>query len=156
MTGDSRSNPALTVTWRQATEIVAHATTAHPNEACGLLGGREGSVERVYPLPNAEQSPVRYLAEPQAQVDAMLDIEERRRELVGIYHSHINEPAYPSPRDVAMAAYPDAIHLIVSLVNGKPPALGAFRIRDGEIEEVSLEIERPDPVEGDGESTCLD
>ncbi len=146
MTGGSRSG--LTLTWRQATEIITHAAGADPNEACGLLGGREGSVERVYPLPNTEQSPVRYLAEPQAQVDAMLAMERHGRELIGIYHSHINAPAYPSPRDVAMAAYPDAVHLIVSLVDGNPPALGAFRISDGEIEEVPLEIVRPEPVEG--------
>lgn len=146
MKGGSQSDPTLTLTWQQVAEIIHHASSAQPNEACGLLGGRDTRVETVHPLPNTEQSPVRYLADPQAQVDAMLDIEGRSRELIGIYHSHINAPAYPSPRDVAMAAYPDAVHLIVSLTDGEPPSLGAFRIGEGEVEEIGLEIEGPETV----------
>jgi proteasome lid subunit RPN8/RPN11 len=76
----------------------------------------------------------------------MLAIEARGWEIVGIYHSHLNAPAYPSPTDVAMAAYPDAVYLIVSLSDGKPPVLGAFHIRDGEIEEVDMVIEGPEAV----------
>ena len=34
--------------------LVAHARAGYPNEACALLAGRDGSVERVYALPNAE------------------------------------------------------------------------------------------------------
>ncbi len=129
-------------------EMIDHARAARPYEACGLLGGRQGRVTRVYPLPNTEESSVRYLAEPQAQVDAMLEIEEQGNQVIGIYHSHINAPVYPSPRDVAMAHYPDAVYVIVSLSEGKSPALGGYRIRDGEIEEVALEIESPERVRG--------
>ncbi len=146
MTEYSRRGLALTV--QQVAQIVEHARAARPAEACGLLGGRDGRVETVYPLPNTEESVVRYLAEPQAQMDAMLEIEERGNELVGIYHSHLHAPAYPSPTDVAMAAYPDAVYLIISLMDGNPPTLGAFRIRDGEIEEVDVAIETPVRVGG--------
>lgn len=132
----------------QATQIIDHARAARPEEACGLLAGRDGRVERVYPLPNIERSPVRYLAEPQAQVDAMLDIEDRGDEIVGIYHSHLDAPAYPSPTDVAMAAYPDAIYLIVSLTDGDSPVLGAFTIEDGAVEAVDIAIESPERVKG--------
>ena len=89
---------------------------------------------------------MRYLADPQAQVDAMLEIEERGDEIVGIYHSHLDAPAYPSPTDVAMAAYPDAVHLIVSLTQGDSPVLGAFRIRDEEIEEVDIVVKSAERV----------
>lgn len=146
MAEGSRQDVTVTLTREQVAQIIDHARGARPEEACGLLGGLEGRVHRVYPLPNTEKSPVRYLAEPQAQVDAMLDIEERDNELVGIYHSHIDAPAYPSPTDVAMAAYPEAVHVIVSLTDGNPPVLGAFHIRDGDIEEVTLETESPRAV----------
>ena len=33
--------------------LLAHARAEYPNEACALLAGRDGSVERVYALPNA-------------------------------------------------------------------------------------------------------
>lgn len=95
----------------------------------------------MYRLVNAEQSSVRYLAEPQGQLDAMLDIEDRSREIVGIYHSHVDAPAYPSPIDVEMAYYPGAITLIVSLADQESPVLGAFRIRDRRIEEADIIIE---------------
>jgi proteasome lid subunit RPN8/RPN11 len=146
MTGTTQ--PQLILTSQQVAQIIDHARTARPEEACGLLGGRGGRVERIYPLPNMEQSPVRYLAEPQAQVDAMLEVEERGNEIVGIYHSHLDAPAYPSPTDVTMAAYPEGVHLIISLADGNSPVLGAFHIRDGEIEEVEIAIENPEPVRG--------
>jgi proteasome lid subunit RPN8/RPN11 len=138
----------LILTMEQAIQIIDHARVERPNEACGLLGGRESRVEEIYALPNIEQSAVRYLAEPQAQVDAMLDMEERGQEIVGIYHSHLGAAAYPSATDVAMAAYPNAIHLIVSLRGDDSPVLGAFRIQDGEISEVDVAIERSKLVRG--------
>ncbi|MFW6115884.1 MAG: M67 family metallopeptidase [Chloroflexota bacterium] len=141
MTGSSE--PALILAPHHVMQIIDHAREERPAEACGLLGGRDSRVETVYPLLNTEQSGVRYLAEPQAQLDAMLEIEDTGREIVGIYHSHIGAPAYPSPRDVEMATYPSAIYLIVSLTGGKPPVLGAFRIRDGEVTEVDVSIESP-------------
>jgi len=146
VTGATR--PQLVMTPWQVAQIIDQARAARPEEACGLLAGRDGRVERVYPLPNAEQSPIRYLAEPQAQVDAMLDIEERGDEILGIYHSHLDAPAYPSATDVAIAAYPDAVYLIVSLAEGSSPVLGAFRIEDGTISEVDIAIESPAPVGG--------
>jgi len=33
-------------------ELVAHARAGLPNEACGILGGRDGVVERFYPAIN--------------------------------------------------------------------------------------------------------
>ncbi|MFO8061286.1 MAG: M67 family metallopeptidase [Bacillota bacterium] len=129
-------------------QMIDHAQAARPYEACGLLGGREGRVTRVYALPNTEESSVRYLAEPQAQVNAMLEIEEQGDQLIGIYHSHIDAPPYPSPRDVAMAHYPEAVYVIVSLTEGEPPALGGYRISGGEIQEVALAIGRPERVRG--------
>jgi proteasome lid subunit RPN8/RPN11 len=105
-------------------------------------------VTEVYPLPNTEQSPVRYLADPQAQLDAMLAIEESGLEIVGIYHSHPDAPAFPSPTDVAMAAYPNAVHLIISLMEGKQPVFGAFWIRNGEITPVDIIIDAGRAVRG--------
>lgn len=142
------TRPQLILTARQAARIIDRARAARPKEACGLLGGRDGRVTRIYPLPNTEQSPVRYLAESQAQLDAMLEIEERGDEIVGIYHSHLAAPAYPSPTDVAMAAYPDAVHLIVSLADADSPVLGAFHIQNGNIAEVDIVIGSPEPVRG--------
>src|SRR5919201_1372668 len=90
--------------------LVAHARAEYPNEACGLLAGRDGAVERVYALPNAEASPPFYVVEPKAQLRAMTEL----------------------------AAYPDAAYLILSLADQDAPVLRAFRIRDGQVSEEDL------------------
>jgi hypothetical protein len=56
-----------------------------------------------------------------------------------------------------MAHYPDTITLIVSLADEENPVLGAFRIRDGRIEEADIIIENVETRHGLGQETqCLD
>src|SRR4029453_6598739 len=102
-----------------------HARTEYPNEACALLAGRDGSVERVYALPNAEASPTFYVVEPRAQLRAMTEMDDLGLDLVGIFHSHVATEAYPSRTDIELAAYPDAVYLILSLADQEAPVLGA-------------------------------
>jgi len=140
---ESRIGPPeqLILTPEQMAEIVAHARAERPNEVCGLLGGRAGRVEKIYPLPNTERSPARYLAEPEAQLWAMMEIEEQGWELVAIYHSHPVSSAYPSVTDLEMAFYPEALSLILSLADQECPVLRAFRILGDQIEEVEMVFE---------------
>jgi [CysO sulfur-carrier protein]-S-L-cysteine hydrolase len=119
--------------------LVAHARAEYPNEACALLAGRDGVVERVYALPNAEASPTFYIVEPKAQLRAMNEMDDLGLDLVGIFHSHVATAAYPSRTDVELAAYPDAAYLILSLADLDAPVLRAFSIRDGEVTERPLE-----------------
>jgi [CysO sulfur-carrier protein]-S-L-cysteine hydrolase len=118
--------------------LLAHARAEYPNEACALLAGRDGSVERVYTLPNAEASPTFYVVEPKAQLRAMTEMDDLGLDLTGIFHSHVATEAYPSRTDVELAAYPDAAYLILSLADPEEPVLRAFRIRDGRVTEEEL------------------
>jgi proteasome lid subunit RPN8/RPN11 len=125
---------------RFADAIVEQALDEAPLECCGFLGGRDGIVEEVYPLTNVERSPVLYRADSAEMFRAIRDMEERELELVAIYHSHTRSPAYPSSTDVAQAYYPDAVYLIVSLRDSEHPELRGFRIRDGRVDEVELDV----------------
>jgi proteasome lid subunit RPN8/RPN11 len=69
-----------------------------------------------------------------------MEIERCGWELGVIYHSHTRSPAYPSQTDVNLAFYPDALYVIVSVVDPDEPEVKAFRIADRKIEEVPLEI----------------
>jgi proteasome lid subunit RPN8/RPN11 len=120
--------------------LVAHARAEYPNEACALLAGRDGTVEKVYALPNAEASPTFYVVEPRAQLEAMNEMDDLGADLVGIFHSHTFTEAYPSRTDVELAAYPDATYLILSLADLEVPVLRAFHIRDGQVGEEELRI----------------
>jgi proteasome lid subunit RPN8/RPN11 len=121
-------------------ELLEHAREDAPNECCGLIGGEDGVAKTVYRARNAEASPLRYNLDPQDQFRIMTEMEERGEELAAIYHSHTASPAYPSQTDINLAAYPDALYLIVSLAEGQKDLRG-FRIVDGEVTEVGLDLE---------------
>jgi [CysO sulfur-carrier protein]-S-L-cysteine hydrolase len=121
-------------------ELLEHAREDAPNECCGLIGGADGEARTVYRARNAEASPLRYNLDPQDQFRIMTEMEERGEELAAIYHSHTASPAYPSQTDINLAAYPDAIYLIVSLADGERPLRG-FEITDGQVSEVDLSVE---------------
>jgi proteasome lid subunit RPN8/RPN11 len=123
-----------------AEAIVVQARSEHPNEACGLLAGTNGTASKIFPMTNAERSPVIYRIDPKEQLRIFNEIEGHDLELVGIYHSHTRSPAYPSDTDVRQAFYPDAAYLIVSLADPENPELRGYRITDGRVAEIQLEL----------------
>jgi [CysO sulfur-carrier protein]-S-L-cysteine hydrolase len=124
-----------------ADEMVAHARAEAPNECCGMIGGRDGSATSIHRARNAEESPLRYLIHPTDQFRIMEEIEARGEELAAIYHSHTGSPAYPSQTDINLAEnWPDPLYVICSIAD-REPEVRAFEIRDGEVEEVTLELE---------------
>ena len=131
---------ALHLTNEQAEEMIRHARREYPNEACGLLAGKDGRVEEVYQMTNAEHSPVTYRLDPEEQYRTFTEIEEEGWELLAIYHSHSHSPAYPSATDLELAFYPDSLYLIISLADRARPSIRAFRIVEGVIEEERVEI----------------
>ena len=131
---------ALHLTNEQAEEMIRHARREYPNEACGLLAGKDGRVEEVYQMTNAEHSPVTYRLDPEEQYRTFSEIEEEGWELLAIYHSHSHSPAYPSATDLELGFYPDSLCLIISLADRARPTIRAFRIVEGAIEEESVEI----------------
>ena len=122
-------------------EMLSHVSGLWPEEACGLVGGRDGRAVRLYPVENVRHSPVAFEMEPLQQIKAMLAMEAEGLELIAIYHSHPSGPARPSPTDVALAYYPDAVQLILSLDDPARPVLRAFTIVEGRVDEVELLVE---------------
>ncbi len=127
-------------------ELVDWARRGYPNEACGILSGTRphdagGGPLAFYGLSNAAASPYRYLIDPGEQLRLMLALDEADQAVWAIFHSHVRSPAEPSPTDIGLAFYPDALYLICSLTDMDAPVLRAWQIRDGRVAEVPLEIE---------------
>ncbi len=118
-------------------EIVAHARAGLPNEACGILAGVDGRVERFFPAESDEPSPFYYRIESRDQIRIMNELDEAGLDLVGIYHSHTSSPAFPSRTDAEQAFWPDAVYVIVSLARPEADVRG-YRIRDMEVTEEEL------------------
>ncbi len=121
-------------------EIVVHAQDEAPNECCGLIAGSDGQAIRVHRARNEFASPMRFNVHPQDLFRITTEIEGRGEELAAIYHSHPRSEAYPSQTDINLAAnWPDPLWMICSLA-GTQPVVRAFRIRDGGVEEVELDV----------------
>lgn len=130
----------LEISQPQYDSVVAQAQSASPLEACGLMAGDENRVRQVYPVDNIRHSPVEYEMDPQQQLRAMLDMEDKGWELTAIYHSHPNGPQVPSATDVERALYPDAVYVIISLAQEGQPTLRAFHIVSRVVAEIPLRV----------------
>jgi proteasome lid subunit RPN8/RPN11 len=133
----------LIITEDQVQEIIAHVQSALPNEACGLLGGRAGRVQAVYPGTNTEHSPVRYRMDPKEQLRAMDTIELAGRDVVGIFHSHPQGPPVPSSTDLAQAHYPDAVYVILARQKSGEWQIRGYNLSNGQSRKVALQVEPP-------------
>lgn len=120
--------------------MLAHVTAVYPHEACGFLAGSGGLIDRIYPIPNVLHSRTAYRMEPKAQVAALLEIDAAGCTHLVIFHSHPDGTERPSPTDIAQAAYPTAVYLIISLAEHDQPAIHAYRIANGATDELLWEI----------------
>jgi len=132
-------------------EIVAHAREEAPDEACGLISGKEGRPVTVHRMRNADESPTTYRFEPKEQYRVMSEIEDEGLDIYAIYHSHTRTEAYPSATDRARAHmqdpatreltawFPGTRYLIVSLADTEP-VLRGYRFEDGQPVEEDVRI----------------
>lgn len=126
--------------------MVAHARADHPDEACGVIAGPDGSdrPERFVPMVNAARSPTFYEFDSGDLLRLYRDMDDRDEVPVVIYHSHTATPAYPSRTDVSYASEPMAHYVLVSTRESGnevgPYELRSFRIVDGEVTEEEIEI----------------
>jgi proteasome lid subunit RPN8/RPN11 len=125
---------------RYIDDMIVHAREEAPNECCGILAGKDGRILQLYRATNAEQSRYRYNIDSRELFRIHRECEERDWEFVGIYHSHTDSEAYPSPTDVRLAFWPEALYFVVSLRDSASPAVRAYRIVDGQVSEEELEI----------------
>lgn len=121
-------------------KIIAHAFQEYPLECCGLLAGKNNNILKVYPMKNTERSSSSYFMDPEEQYQVFKEIEQENLELTAIYHSHPHTPAYPSPKDIDLAFYPDTFMIIISLCQPQKPMVAAFKIWAGLVQKIAIKI----------------
>ena len=112
-----------------------------PNESCGILAGKNDRAEKVYEMTNTDKSPATYFMDAKEQLLVMKDMRNLGLEMVGIYHSHVASPAYPSAHDVELTFYPEVSYVIISLKDKDNPTVRSFKIEEGKIAEEEVKIE---------------
>ena len=145
-------------------ELLRYAREGDPDEVCGILGGHDGVVKRVFPVRNTADEvgadagvfrdrasgaatvgrrPVHYYMDPRDQFRVYNELEALGLDIVGYYHSHTHTEARPSPTDVRLATDLAAVYVLVSLTH--QPNVRAWRIikadplaETGELQELAL------------------
>ncbi|RDI46270.1 Mov34/MPN/PAD-1 family protein [Nocardia mexicana] len=122
--------------------MVAHARADHPDEACGIIAGPEGSdrPERFVAMINAERSPTFYRFDSGEQLRVWREMDDRDEEPVVVYHSHTATEAYPSRTDISYASEPNAHYVLVSTRDPEQHELRSYRIVDGVVTEEPVQI----------------
>lgn len=123
-------------------ELVAHARADHPDEACGVIAGPEGSdrPERVIRMLNAERSPTFYRFDTTEHLQVWRALDEADEQPIVIYHSHTATEPYPSRTDVSYAGEPDAHYVLISTRHPDQHELRSYRIREGVVTEEPVQI----------------
>jgi proteasome lid subunit RPN8/RPN11 len=125
--------------------IYTQAETTYPEECCGLLLGylndNSKTVLEVIPTENTwsqTSDPFgdstatkqrRYTIAPQVMLQIQKEARDRNLNIIGIYHSHINNPAHPSEFDLQLA-WQEYSYLIVSVINGKVADVKSWILND--------------------------
>ena len=96
------------------TQLLSVAEAEWPNEACGLLLGRDTRIQHVVPARNVHPTPgTHFEIDPQALIDAHRSARKGGAQVLGYYHSHPTGRAEPSETDRAEAAGDGRIWVIV-------------------------------------------
>lgn len=123
--------------------IESHALSEFPLECCGLLFGKlDKDAMEVMSSVEADNllgSRTAFEVSPEFMYAQYKRAEKKGLDLVGIYHSHPNVPAYVSSRDLEfMRFWADAAWLILSVGEGRVIERRAYMHRRGEIVELGI------------------
>ncbi len=147
----------LTIARATYDAIIAHAKRDHPDEACGIVAGPEGSDRpvRFVEMVNAAGSPTFYEFDSTDLFQLYKEMDHNGEEPVVVYHSHTATEAYPSRTDIDLAMEPNAHYVLVGTRDWFASGGGnnetlvefrSYRIVDGEVteEEVIVVDEQTD------------
>ena len=128
-----------------AARISQEARSSYPAEACGFLVGTSAApavtVRRVMAAENRATRPDRFLIDARDVFEALRSARGAGAELIGVYHSHPDSGAEPSPTD-RRDAWGDWLYLIISCPAGVPAQMKCWRhdVRGFRRVEIRVEI----------------
>ncbi len=123
------------------TQLLHWAQLSPDQEVCGLIGAKNNIASSCYPIDNIAKHPEnRFFLDEKQHIHAFSTMRDRNETLFAIYHSHPASPAIPSETDINLAAYPDAIYLIISLNTKGVMEIRGFKIQHKTVENITLSL----------------
>jgi proteasome lid subunit RPN8/RPN11 len=93
----------LVLTEAQRKLLSIEAMRNSPNESCALLFGKKAKdkliIEEVFFAENIEKSPVNFTISNEQLIHGYKEAEEKKLDVIGIFHSHPTSEPYPSITD---------------------------------------------------------
>ena len=89
----------IKLTESDKTILSEYSENQKPNESCAILFGKDDQVLDLFLTENIENSPVNFTISNKQLIEAYKIAEEKKMEIVGIFHSHPDSDAYPSNTD---------------------------------------------------------
>jgi proteasome lid subunit RPN8/RPN11 len=140
----------IELTQKLIDEIEAHATRTYPNECGGMMIGEFGEdgnriVVETVPLENSstENQTNRVLILPRDVMRVERLAREKKLDVVGYYHSHPNDRAFPSQYDLDHAL-PVWSYIIVSVMEGKAADIRSWVMENDRSKFNEEEIQKRD------------
>jgi proteasome lid subunit RPN8/RPN11 len=116
--------------------LTEHAENEEPNESCAILFGKDSLVSEVFLTKNIEESPVNFTISNEQLIEGYKIAEEKRVEVIGVFHSHPNSDAYPSNTDKKFMQSNPVAWIIYSGINKNFKAY----FLESDITEIPIEI----------------
>lgn len=118
----------LVITNNQKKILFEHANKNKPNEACALLFGITENdnliVKEIFLTKNIDESKIHFTVSNDELIRGYKEAEEKKLEVVGIFHSHPDSEPYPSSTDVKFMKINPVSWLIFSGISSDFKAYG--------------------------------
>lgn len=116
-----------------------HASNEKPNESCAVLFGsvdsQKTTVKEIFLTENIDASPINFTISNEQLIKCYKTAEEKKMEVIGIFHSHPNSEAYPSDTDKKFMYSNPVVWVIYSGITNEFKAY----VLESDIVEVSIE-----------------
>jgi len=106
-----------------------------PNEACAILFGKNNEVLDIFLTENIQESPVNFTISNEQLIEGYKIAEDKKMDIIGIFHSHPNSDAFPSNTDKKFMQSNPVTWVIYSGINKN------FRAFILESDSVEIQIE---------------
>ena len=97
--------------------LAQYSENQKPNEACAILFGKEDEVLDIFFTDNIEESPINFTISNEQLLEAYRIAEDKKIEVIGIFHSHPNSDAFPSKTDKKFMQSNPVVWIIYSGIN---------------------------------------
>ena len=88
-----------------------------PKESCALLFGKDNQVLDIFLTENIEESSVNFTISNEQLIEGYNIAEQKKMDVIGIFHSHPNSDAFPSNTDKKFMQSNPVVWIIYSGIN---------------------------------------